>query len=181
MLLGIKDIRTHKCGLIHRNINLPLSLSQFPLCLLVCKAGRMGECTFWCRIKGPGHKMKYLHAQSMHKVCTKCAKSVHKVCTKYAQGCIQAIQTAKCANYASMHMPATCTGLHNLQIVRVRKFMCLHNMSKQQSVQKCKVCKFCAVCKMHVCYVRKCRNPSAGLMCIWYKLHSVPTKCAKYA
>ena len=104
---------------------------------------------------------------------------MHKVCTKSAQGCIQAIHAAKCANYASMHMPATCTGLHNLQIVRVRKFMCLHNMPKLQSVQKCKVCKFCAVCKMHVCYVRKCRNPSAGLMCIWYKLHSVPTKCAK--
>ena len=72
----------------------------------------MGECTFWCRIKGAGHKMKYLQAQSMHKVCT-----------KYAQGCIQAIHTAKCANYASMHMPATCTGLHNLQSVRVRKFI----------------------------------------------------------
>ena len=113
--------------------------------------------------------------------CTKYAQNVHKVCTKYAQGCIQAIQTAKCANYASMHMPATCTGLHNLQIVRVRKFMCLHNMSKQQSVQKCKVCKFCAVCKMHACYIRRCTNPSACLMCIWYKLHSVPTKCAKYA
>ena len=170
MLLGIKDISTRKCGLIHRNINLPLSLSQFPLCLLVCKGGRMGECTFWCRIKGPGHKMKYLHAQNMHKECT-----------KYAQGCIQALQAAKCANYESMHMPATCTRVHNLQSLRVRKFMCLHNMPKLQSVQKCKVCKFCAVCKMHACYVRKCRNPSAGLMCIWYKLHSVPTKCAKYA
>ena len=85
----------------------------------------MGECTFWCRIKGAGHKMKYLHAQSMHKVCT-----------KYAQGCIQAIHTAKCANYASMHMPATCTGLHNLQSVRVHKFMCLHNICPN-----CKVCK----------------------------------------
>ena len=106
---------------------------------------------------------------------------MHKVCTKSAQGCIQAIHAAKCANYASMHMPATCTGLHNLQSVRVHKFMCLHNMPKLQSVQKCKVCKFCAVCKMHVCYVRKCRNPSAGLMCIWYKLLSVQTKCARYA
>ena len=60
---------------------------------------------------------------------------MHKVCTKYAQGCIQAIQTTKCANYASMHMPATCTGVHNLQSVRVCKFMCLHNMSKLQIVQ----------------------------------------------
>ena len=48
----------------------------------------MGECTFWCRIKGAGHKMKYLHAQSMHKVCTRLYTGYtdYKVCKlcKYA-------------------------------------------------------------------------------------------------
>ena len=141
MLLGIKDINTHKCGLIHRNINLPLSLSQFPLCLLVCKAGRMGECTFWCRIKGAGHKMKYLHAQSMHKACT-----------KYAQGCMYTGYTdcIQCANYASMHMPATCTVVHNLQSVGVRKFMCLHNMPKLQNVQSMQI----PCCVQNACVLR---------------------------
>ena len=102
MLLGIKDISTtHKCGLIHRNINLPFSLSQFPLCLLVCTGGRMGECTFWCRIKGPGHKMKYLHAQSMHKMCTKCAQSMHKVVYRlYRPQSVQIMQVCTCLRLA---------------------------------------------------------------------------------
>ena len=82
--------------------------------------------------------------------CTKYAQSVHKVCTKYAQGCIQAIQTTKCANYASMHMPATCTGVHNIQSVRERKFMCLHNISKLQSVQNVQI----PCCVQNACVLR---------------------------
>ena len=54
----------------------------------------MGECTFWCRIKGAGHKMKYLHAQSMHKVVyrlyTLQSVQIMQVCTclQLALGCI---------------------------------------------------------------------------------------------
>ena len=151
MLLGIKDINTHKCGLIHRNINLPLSLSQFPLCLLVSKGGRMGECTFWCRIKGAGHKMKYLHAQSMHKVCTKYAQSMHKVVYRlYRLQSVQILQLCTCLQLAlGCIIFSVCTICPNCKVCKM-----------------CKVCKFRAVCKMHVCYVRRCRNLSACLMCI---------------
>ena len=171
MLLGIKDTSTYKCGLIHRNINLPLSLSQFPLCLLVCKGGRMGECTFWCRIKGAGHKMKYLHAQSMHKVCTKCAESMHKVCTKYAQSMHKVVYRLYRLQSVQIMQGCTCLQLA-LRCIIFIVWECANSCdacticSNCKVCKMCKVCKFRALCKMHVCYVRRCRNPSACLMCI---------------